>query len=90
MSNNCKKKCSKFNQGCNKKHDNDCCECSKFQQISREKCEQAKDCLEASVQCFKECHKEECGCSSNDWEWKIECKDDKHICDHSCKCNHNW
>ncbi|XTR38627.1 hypothetical protein ACQQ2T_04415 [Paraclostridium tenue] len=146
MSNNCKKKCNKFNQGCNKKHDNDCCECSKFQEISREKCEQAnciieranriaqqarqaqqraerlkqqsieecsranclweeykrlsrqgeelmkqaKDCLEASVQCFKECHKEDCGCSINDCEWKIECKDDKHTCDHSCKCNHNW
>ena len=51
---------------------------------------QAKDCLEASVQCFKECHKEEFGCNLNDWEWKIECKDDKYIFEHSCNCNHNW
>ena len=29
-----------------KKHDNDCCECSKFQEISREKCEQANCIIE--------------------------------------------
>lgn len=146
MTCNYKNKFNKCNPGCNEECLNDCSECSKYQQLAHEKCEQAncminkasrvaqqakqaeqradclkqqaleecaranclweeyrrlakqgeclmneaKNCMEASVKCYKDCYKDDFGCNMADYGYK-PCLNENHGCNHECKheCNHD-